>query len=208
MKDGAGVLLAATVWAYWIGVGLMIVRVHRKTRTLGGLIPEQSLERVMWLAWVPLVAAWLALPYLALVRIHGPLALPAFALLAAGYAALRWIAAAAAFAALLLTSLCWARMGTGWRMGVSKSGGERLITDGMFRYVRHPIYALSMLLMACSMVVVPTAPMLVVGAAHFVLLQIKARNEERHLLAEHGDAYRDYLARTGRFFPWMRTAHD
>jgi len=196
------VLLVATIWAYWIGVGVMIARVHRATHRLAGLVPEQSLERAMWLVWVPLVAAWLTLPYLALVRAHAPLAMPAFARLAPGYAGLRWIAAAGALACLLATSLCWSRMGTGWRMGVSKAGSETLITDGMFRYVRHPIYALSMLLMACSMVVVPTVPMLVVGAVHFILIQLKARNEERHLLAVHGDAYRSYLARTARFVPW------
>jgi len=208
MKDWPGVVLAATIWAYWIGVGMMIVRVHRKTRKLGGLVPEQSLERAMWLVWVPLVAAWLTLPYLALVRAHPPLAVPAFARISAGYVALRWLGATVAVLALLLTSLCWSRMGTGWRMGVSKSGGQMLITDGLFRNVRHPIYALSMVLMACSMIVVPTPPMLVIGVVHFMLLQIKARNEERHLLGVHGDAYGRYLARTARFVPWPRATHE
>jgi protein-S-isoprenylcysteine O-methyltransferase Ste14 len=208
MRDWPGVVLAGTIWAYWIGVGMMVVRVHRKTRKLGGLVPEQPLERAMWLVWVPLVAAWLTLPYLALVRVHPPLAVPAFARLSEGYAALRWIGATVAIVALLLTSLCWSRMGTGWRMGVSQSGREMLITDGLFRYVRHPIYALSMVLMACSMIVVPTPPMLVIGVVHFALLQIKARNEERHLLAVHGDAYGRYLARTARFVPWPRAAHE
>lgn len=208
MRDWPGVVLVATVWAYWIGVGLMIVRVHRKTHKLGGLVPEQSLERAMWLVWVPVVAAWLTLPYLALVRTHPPLAMPPFARLAAGYAALRLVAAACAVGALLLTSLCWSRMGTGWGMGVSTTAGETLITDGMFRYVRHPIYALSMLLMICSMIVAPTVPMLVIGAIHLVLLQIKARNEERHLMAVHGDAYRGYLARTARFLPWRSKTRD
>jgi protein-S-isoprenylcysteine O-methyltransferase Ste14 len=83
-----------------------------------------------------------------------------------------------------------------------------LITDGLFRYVRHPIYALSMVLMACSMIVVPTPPMLVIGVVHFLLLQIKARNEERHLLGVHGDAYGRYLARTARFVPWPRATHE
>jgi len=202
MRDWPGVVVAATIWAYWIGVGTMIVRVHRKTHKLGGLVPEQPLERAMWLVWIPLVAAWLTLPYLALERTHPPLALPSFARLAPAYAGLRWIAAGTAVLALLATSLCWSRMGTGWRMGVSTAGRETLITDGMFRYVRHPIYALSMLLMICSVIVVPTLPMLAVGVIHLALLQIKARNEERHLTAVHGDAYRAYLGRTARFVPW------
>jgi protein-S-isoprenylcysteine O-methyltransferase Ste14 len=201
MRDWPGILITATIWAYWFGVGVMIVRVHRATHRLGGLVPEQRLEQTMWLIWVPLVAAWITLPYLALVRTSAPLAIPAFARQVFTYATLRWIASLAAVACLLLTSLCWSRMGTRWRMDVSVDGREELITDGPFRYVRHPIYALQMLHMACSLVVVPTLPMLLVAAVHGILVRLKARNEERHLIAVHGDAYGRYLARTGRFFP-------
>jgi protein-S-isoprenylcysteine O-methyltransferase Ste14 len=58
-----------------------------------------------------------------------------------------------------------------------------------------------MLLMVCTAIVVPTTPMLLVAMVHVVLMNIKARNEERHLLAMHGDAYARYLSRTGRFIP-------
>ena len=201
MRDLPGVLLTATVWAYWLGVGMMIVRARRKTRHLAGLVPEQRLERFMWIVWVPLVAAWIVFPYLALVRTHAPFALPPFAHETPVYAWLRWIAAICAVICLLLTSLVWSRMGTRWRMAVSLEGEQELITDGPFRFVRHPIYALSMLLMLCSAIVVPNAPMIAVALVHLVLLQLKARNEEAHLLAKHGEAYRAYLARTGRFFP-------
>ena len=201
MRDLPGVLLTATVWAYWLGVGMMIVSAHRKTHRLAGLVPEQRLERFMWIVWVPLVAAWTSLPFLALVRSQALLAMPVFVHQSAAYAWLRWIAAVCAVICLLLTSVCWSRMGTHWRMDISLKGEEELITDGPFRHVRHPIYALSMLLMICSAVVVPTLPMLVVAIAHLVLSYLKARNEENHLLAVHGDLYRRYLARTGRFFP-------
>jgi len=201
MRDLPGVILTATVWAYWLGVGMMIIRARRKTHRLAGLVPEQRLERFMWIVWVPLVAAWITLPYLALVRTQTLLAMPVFVHQSAGYVTLRWIAAVCALICLLLTSVCWSRMGTHWRMAVSLKGEEELITDGPFRYVRHPIYALSMLLMICSAIVVPTVPMLVAAIVHLVLVQLKARNEENHLLTVHGDAYRRYLARTGRFFP-------
>jgi len=201
MRDLPGVLLTATVWAYWLGVGMMIVGAHRKTHRLAGLVPEQRLERFMWIVWVPLVAAWVSLPFLALVRTHALLAMPVFVHQSAAYAWLRWIAAVCAVICLLLTSVCWSRMGTHWRMDISLKGEEELITDGPFRHVRHPIYALSMLLMICSAVVVPALPMLVVAIAHLVLNYFKARNEENHLLTVHGDLYRRYLARTGRFFP-------
>jgi protein-S-isoprenylcysteine O-methyltransferase Ste14 len=46
--------------------------------------------------------------------------------------------------------------------------------------------------------------MLGVAALHVILMNVKARSEEAHLARMHGDAYRRYTERTGRFVP--RTA--
>ena len=110
------------------------------------------------------------------------------------------VAAACAVASLLVTIRCWLRMGDDWRMDIG-TRKTALITDGLFRLIRHPIYAFSMLLMVCSALVVPTAPMIVIAAIHLTLMNLKARNEEHHLFTVHGEAYQRYLARTGRFFP-------
>ena len=199
MRDLPGTLLVATIWAYWFGVGIMIGRARRDTRRLGGLLPEQRPEQYLWLLWIPLVAAWNIVPYLALWHANAPWALPAFAR-QESYELVRWIAVLCALASLLATSLCWARMGRHWRMDASVEKGE-LITDGPFRHVRHPIYALQRLLMLASLAIVPSWPMLALVAVHFVLTQVKARYEERQLTAVHGSAYRDYAGRTGRFVP-------
>jgi protein-S-isoprenylcysteine O-methyltransferase Ste14 len=204
MRDLPGIVLTATIWAYWFGVGLMILRARRETHRLAGLVPEQPVEQFMWIFWLPLVALWLVLPYLALVRSQGLAGtVPPFTR-GGSYTALRWVATLCAVACLLLTSVCWSRMGRHWRMDVSLKGEEELITDGPFRHVRHPIYALSMLLMICTAVVVPTVPVLIVAIAHLLLMHFKARHEERHMLRVHGEVYRRYLARTGRFFPKLR----
>lgn len=202
--DVPGILLTATIWSYWIGVGAMIVRVRRHTRRVIGVVPEQQLERLMWLVWVPLVAAWCVLPWLALQRAEGPFALPAFARDPAWYSGLRWIAALVGAACLAATIKCWAHMGKDWRMAVTAEPEQALITDGLFARIRHPIYAFSILLMLCTMVVVPTPFMLAFGAVHVVLMVVKARNEERHMLARRGAEYAQYLARTGRFLPRFR----
>jgi protein-S-isoprenylcysteine O-methyltransferase Ste14 len=204
MRDLPGIVLAATIWVYWFGVAVMIVRVRRETDSLAGLVPEQRQERLLWLVWVPLVAAWLVLPYLALVRGRPPWIAPAPLRGESAYVVLRSVAALAAVAALLLTSTCWSRMGRQWRMDVSTVRPGELITDGPFRYVRHPIYALQRLLMLASLAIVPTWPMLVLVLAHLGLTQLKARYEERHLTSVHGTAYRAYAAETGAFLPRPR----
>ena len=98
---------------------------------------------------------------------------------------------------------CWLRMGDDWRMDIGARKTD-LITDGLFGLIRHPIYAFSMLLMVCSAVIVPTAAMIAIAVTHLTLMNLKARNEEDHLSAVHGETYRRYVARTGRFFPRLR----
>ncbi len=200
MKDLPALVVAVTVWAYWTRVGVMSYRLKRRTRRLAGVVPQQRLEQGMWLVWVPLVALWMALPLLAALRDTVPWAVPPFAL-DPPVLWLRWVAAGAAVACLALTLRCWQRMGTAWTMAVTPDRNTDLITDGPFARVRHPIYGFSLLLMACTVVVMATVPMLVVGLVHLVLMIVKARNEERHLLAVHGDAYARYIERTGRFVP-------
>lgn len=204
MPDLPLLVLALTVSAYWIGVGAMVVRVRRHMHKDAGLVPEQPRERAMWIVWVPLVAAWIALPWMALSRSAGPLGLPVVAHAEPAFFALRLIAAAVGLACLLVTARCWRRMGDDWRMDVS-SGPTALITDGPFRRIRHPIYAFSILLMLCSAIVLPTLPMLVIALVHIALMHVKARNEEAHLAAVHGEAYTRYAARTGRFVPRLTT---
>jgi len=199
MADLPLLILALTVSAYWIGVGAMIVRVRRHTHRDAGLLPEQRRERAMWIVWIPLVAAWVMLPWLAMRRTGGLFGLPEF-VGADAFFVLRFIAAAAAVACLLATARCWKRMGDDWRMDVTAQK-TTLITDGPFSRIRHPIYAFSILLMLCTAVVLPSPPMLLIALLHVLLMHMKARNEEAHLAAMHGDAYARYAARTGRFVP-------
>ena len=203
MSDLPLLVVAVTVSLYWTGVGAMIVRVRRHLRKDAGLVPEQARERMMWLVWVPLVASWIALPWLATSHAEPWLAVPPWARDGLPFA-VRVVAALVAIACLLATARCWKRMGDDWRMDVS-SRSTALITDGPFRRIRHPIYAFSILLMICTAVVLPTPPMIAIAVVHVTLMHVKARNEEAHLASVHGAAYAQYAARTGRFVPRLTT---
>jgi protein-S-isoprenylcysteine O-methyltransferase Ste14 len=203
MRDLPCIALAATVWAYWGCVGTMIVWVRRRTRKLSGIVPVQRVEQFMWLIWVPLVAAWMILPYIAAMPVGPPRGLPDFAR-EAPVTALRWVAVTVGFACLALSIDCWLRMGRNWRMAVTPDQQTDLVTTGLYGHVRHPIYALSILLMLCTVAVAPTVPIAVMAVTHVVLMVVKARNEERFLSERHGASYRLYRERTGRFMPRLR----
>ena len=199
-RDYPLLIVALTISAYWLRVGAMVVRARRKQHHDVGVIPERSAERALWLILVPVIVCWCALPWLGLTHDRGALSVPAFARDMPAFSLLRWHAAAVAVACLMLTIQCWRRMGRDWRMDISDRNTS-LITDGLFARVRHPIYAFSIALMIQTAVVLPSVPMLIVAAVHIVLMNVKARNEEAHLARLHGDTYRRYIERTGRFVP-------
>jgi protein-S-isoprenylcysteine O-methyltransferase Ste14 len=198
--DVPTLVILLTIWAYWAIVVAMVIRRRRHTRKMSGVVPEQGLETLMWIVWIPLIAVWLALPWLALTHGSGTLALPAFAT-ADAFTALRCIAAAAGVAALYGSVRSWRQMGRHWTMAVTRDETSTLLTGGMFSRVRHPIYALSIGLMLATLAVVPTWPMLVVAIVHIGLMSIKAHNEEQFLLGAHGEHYARYYRNTGRFVP-------
>ncbi len=203
MTDLPGLLLAATIWVYWTCVGTMAVRVRRRTRKMSGIVPTQRIEQLMWLVWIPLVAAWMTLPYLAATRSGALWGLPEFAR-HGPYEALRWGAAAVGVVCLALSIECWLRMGKNWSMAVTPDQSTELVTSGLYGYIRHPIYALSIALMICTVFVAPTAPVFAMAAIHVALMLAKAGNEERFLAQRHGQTYRDYCSRTGRFLPRLQ----
>ena len=93
-------------------------------------------------------------------------------------------------------------MGESWRIGVSDEERTDLITGGWFSLVRNPIYTSMIVAWLGVALLVPTwlAFAAVVVIALGLELQVRAV-EEPYLLRTHGDAYRAYASRVGRFVP-------
>ncbi len=201
-SDLPAIILVATVWCYWFGIGVKIVRARRRSHDLAGLVPEQARERAMWVIWIPLVVAWIVLPWLSLRRSSPWLAVPEFARDEPAYATLRWLAAVVALAmpcddhVVLVDD------------GQELAHGREREAQGCADYRR-------------ALHLCPASHLRAVDVAHasarqsssrqcrwrssavvhIVLNNIKARNEEQYLLRAHGEPYAQYVRRTGRFFP-------
>jgi protein-S-isoprenylcysteine O-methyltransferase Ste14 len=95
-------------------------------------------------------------------------------------------------------------MGESWRVGVDEEERTPLVTSGPFAIVRNPIYAAYLPATLGLALLVPNVVALAGLAALFIALEIQVRLvEERHLLRAHGDSYRQYAARVGRFVPGL-----
>jgi protein-S-isoprenylcysteine O-methyltransferase Ste14 len=107
-----------------------------------------------------------------------------------------------ATAGIAATVYAQLQMGDSWRIGVDEQESTALVHSGVFGLVRNPIYT-SMFMFGFGVALL--TPNLVACAGFILLvasieLQVR-RAEEPYLLRTHGDAYRTYTAKVGRFVP-------
>jgi protein-S-isoprenylcysteine O-methyltransferase Ste14 len=120
--------------------------------------------------------------------------------------ALRWSGWALVAGSFLLILLAQVHMGASWRIGIDSERTE-LVTGGLFTVVRNPIFT-GMLGVVSGVVLATPSAWTVMALGHYILLvSLQVRLEEEHLLRLHGDAYRAYASRVGRFFPGVGRLH-
>jgi len=93
-------------------------------------------------------------------------------------------------------------LGRSWRIGVHASERTELVVHGAFGVVRNPIFS-ALFLTAASLALLCSTPLgWFACAVQLLALELQVRGvEEPHLARVHGEAYRDYAARVGRFVP-------
>ena len=110
----------------------------------------------------------------------------------------------------LLLALCTLVAATGFVVYYSKGKPEdhkekttQLITTGIYRYIRHPLY-LSLILGGFGIMLKdPGWLQLVLSLVNFSAVFLTARVEEKEMIRKFGDSYRDYMKDTRMFFPFI-----
>ena len=95
-----------------------------------------------------------------------------------------------------------ADLGTNWSVTLQVREQHRLITRGVYRRIRHPMYAALLLYGVGQALALPNwiaGPSYVV--AFGILYAFRVGAEERMMLAQFGDDYAAYMTRTKRLVP-------
>jgi protein-S-isoprenylcysteine O-methyltransferase Ste14 len=96
----------------------------------------------------------------------------------------------------------------GWRQihkhywSKEKGQGE-LVTKGIYKYIRHPQYTGFFLLTLGMTIEWASLALLLMLPVVFIMYCRLAKKEEADMIAEFGDAYRDYMKATKRFIPFI-----
>jgi protein-S-isoprenylcysteine O-methyltransferase Ste14 len=160
-------------------------RLDRRQEGMFILATLRPLGAVMWLgvlSWMidPRWMAWASLP------------LPIWS---------RWAGVGALVAGALLLVWTFRTLGTNLTDTVVTREKHTLVVHGPYRWIRHPLYSSAGLVITGISLIAANWFFFVSGIATVVLLMVRTRTEEQHLVARFGDSYRRYSDRTGRFLP-------
>jgi protein-S-isoprenylcysteine O-methyltransferase Ste14 len=95
-----------------------------------------------------------------------------------------------------------ADLGTNWSITLELRQEHRLVTQGVYRAIRHPMYSALMLYSAGQALVIPNwAAGFANAIALAILVALRLKAEEKMMAEQFGAEYAAYSARTKRFIP-------
>jgi protein-S-isoprenylcysteine O-methyltransferase Ste14 len=180
-SDAAFMLVLTAIWL----VGLLLYPAAHGLRWQGTLT-----RRLLGVGFL------LAIGLSVYERTHGP---------AADRPAVWSIAGLALFAlACVLGGMAARTLGKSYSPDLDIRVGQALVTAGIYRCIRHPLYT-ALLLVVLGMPLIVRSLWGVCGGALVIgpALWLRIREEESRLLDAFGDVYRDYQGHTWRLIPFI-----
>ena len=116
-------------------------------------------------------------------------------------ASTRWIGVG--IGVLCVFGIYWlfSSIGTGITPTSATRKEHKLVTNGIYHYIRHPLYTVGSSLFVSFGMMADNWFVAALGILTFILMAIRTPKEEANLIEKFGDEYREYMKRTGRFLP-------
>jgi protein-S-isoprenylcysteine O-methyltransferase Ste14 len=115
-----------------------------------------------------------------------------------------WLGVVPALGSLWLFWRTHRELGRNWSVSLEVREKHELITDGVYRFVRHPMYSAFFLWAVAQFLLLPNWVAGISGLIGFgTLYSFRVGREEQLMLEAFGEEYRAYMARTARIVPWI-----
>jgi len=105
------------------------------------------------------------------------------------------------FGGLFLQAAAMIGLGASWRIGIEEGARPGLVTDGLYRFTRNPIFLALIAVLAGYTLLLPTLLSALILAAACVAIRQQIAEEESYLVRTYGEPYREYARRVGRLLP-------
>ena len=89
--------------------------------------------------------------------------------------------------------------GKAWRIGIDENNSNELITNGMFKYSRNPIFLFMDIYFVGIMLIYPNIVFILLAIGTIVGIHLQILREEEFLLKKFGEKYIEYKNKTRRY---------
>ena len=89
------------------------------------------------------------------------------------------------------------------RPGHNFENTSQLVTTGLYKYIRHPLYLSLFIFGTGVMFKRPGTLQLILGVVNTIALWFTARVEEKEMIRKFGAEYKDYMKETKMFIPFI-----
>jgi protein-S-isoprenylcysteine O-methyltransferase Ste14 len=113
----------------------------------------------------------------------------------------RWIGGGIGLLTIVLSYFVHRTLALSFTPTLQTIEGHRLVTDGIYRWIRHPMYTSFFLLFAASALLSASWLIGLLGFIYSLLIIDRVRSEEIMLAENFGRDYHRYQERSGKFFP-------
>lgn len=115
-----------------------------------------------------------------------------------------WAGLVIMIAALVLFRVTHKQLGRNWSISLETRESHKLVTSGVYGYVRHPMYSSFFLSALAQLVLLPNW---IVGPAGLICIGIlfffRVGREEAMMVEAFGQDYVAYMQQTARIVPWL-----
>lgn len=94
-------------------------------------------------------------------------------------------------------------LGKNWSLSVQRKENHQLMQDGIYKFVRHPIYTGLLLLFIGNAIIVGDYRAIIAVLIVFVSLWLKLKKEEKLLTEIFGTGYSEYKKKTKALIPYV-----
>ena len=105
------------------------------------------------------------------------------------------------FGGLLLQAAAMLHLGGSWRIGIDENARPGLVTQGLYRHTRNPIFLALIAVLTGYTLLIPTLLSAIILIASVFAIHQQIAEEESYLLRTYGSEFRDYARRVGRLLP-------
>ncbi len=93
-------------------------------------------------------------------------------------------------------------LGKNWSPVLEIRKNHKLITEGPYKFVRHPMYTVIWIWMLCQGMILSNWVVMIVGILTWSILYfVRLPDEEKMMIEEFSQEYKDYMKKTKRIIP-------